>query len=255
MILRANYILALVFSFFLFQCGKETIEEPKDPGYSYFPFQLNNVWTYQVDSVVYDPFGSIGTKVVTSNFEKNLVKDYFILDQDTMIRVEQLISASQKGPFTFSRNIFIKKNRSGIFFTENNFTFLRCIFPFITGSKWEGNALINENTEIQIAGEKMQPFKGWIPYRVSKKVAKDSVLQLTFDNVITINETQSENIIEYRKSFVKYANQIGEIYREMWILDSQCGGNPADCLGKTWEEKAEKGYILKKYLLDYQIFP
>jgi hypothetical protein len=61
--------------------------------------------------------------------------------------------------------------------------------------------------------------------------------------VLTVREADSENLIELRRSRVKYAKGIGLVYRELWVLDTQC---IEQCDGKPWEEKAEKGFILSQ---------
>jgi hypothetical protein len=66
--------------------------------------------------------------------------------------------------------------------------------------------------------------------------------------VVTVQNADSENLIELRLAHEKYARGVGLVYRELWILDTQC---IEDCIGMTWEQKAEKGFILKQTLIDH----
>jgi len=54
--------------------------------------------------------------------------------------------------------------------------------------------------------------------------------------------------IELRLSYERYARGVGLIEREMRILDTQC---IEACSTKTWAEKAEKGFIVRQKIRDY----
>ena len=56
------------------------------------------------------------------------------------------------------------------------------------------------------------------------------------------------NLIELREAIEKYARNVGLIEKQMRILDTQC---IIECEGEPWEVKAEKGFILKQRILEF----
>jgi hypothetical protein len=81
-----------------------------------------------------------------------------------------------------------------------------------------------------------------------------SVGAFTFDSTLLVTEADETNIIERRLSQARYAKHVGLVWREQWILDSQyCNQTPppADCDTRPWALKAEKGYILRQVVLEF----
>jgi hypothetical protein len=76
----------------------------------------------------------------------------------------------------------------------------------------------------------------------------ESIGDLQFDKVaiVLLTDDGEENTIERRYALEKYARGVGLIYKEYEILDSQC----STCT-EPWSEKAEKGFILKQTLIEY----
>jgi hypothetical protein len=68
----------------------------------------------------------------------------------------------------------------------------------------------------------------------------------TYNQVAIVSLADSENLIEYRWGREYYAKGIGLIYKELRVLDTQ-KIDPTT----AWEEKAEKGFIVKQRLLSY----
>ncbi|MEL6865958.1 MAG: hypothetical protein AAFP19_16145, partial [Bacteroidota bacterium] len=71
---------------------------------------------------------------------------------------------------------------------------------------------------------------------------------MMFDSVATIYQADNENAIELRYSIEKYARNIGLVYREMRILDTQA------IVDDPWEEKAQKGFIIRQQITRHNWF-
>ena len=111
---------------------------------------------------------------------------------------------------------------------------------------WNGNQLFSdENVIITVRGETLELFKNWTSSVIDNNV-REVINNQTFDDVLIIHHADYENNIERRFVEEKYARNIGLISKTMFILDTQCNGNLANCLGIPWEDKAEKGFILHK---------
>ncbi|NJK84169.1 MAG: hypothetical protein HC912_10585 [Saprospiraceae bacterium] len=135
----------------------------------------------------------------------------------------------------FVDNSFIK--------VENNLRFIKLIFPLIPKKTWNPHANFDDNINVTVAGETLKLFKDWTS-SIETIEEERMINGLLFKNVATILPVSNENLIEYRYSIEQYAENIGLIYRELWVLDTQI-------IDPTlpWEQKAEKGFILKQQVI------
>lgn len=230
--------------------------EPVDESqYDYFPLQIGRYIDYQVDSIIYD-FAAGGVTVRDSfrTFVKEITADT-LRDQtgQLVFTIERYERKSDTAAWTIKSISTTSRTAMQAIRTEDNFRFLKLIFPLDTRSEWDGNIWIDENREIEIAGERMRPFTNWA-YEVDSIDVQAIVGQFSFDSTLLVTEADDKNIIERRLSRVRYAKHIGVVWREQWILDSQyCNQSPppADCETRPWELKAEKGYILRQTVIAF----
>ena len=242
----------------LFAC-KERQTETFDSGaaeqYAYFPLKIGKYIDYQVDSMVYD-FGTGGSTVVDSSttFVRELVADT-LRDQtgQLLYTLERYERTAADQAWQLRHIGTAARTGSQAIFTENNLRYLKLIFPMDRRSEWNGNVWIDVDREIEIAGERIRPFTNW-QYEVDSIDIAAQVGTFAFDSTLLVTEADDINIIERRLSRVRYAKNIGLVWREQWILDSQyCNQNipPADCETRPWELKAERGYILRQVVIAY----
>ena len=221
----------------------------------YFPLQLNRSITYQVDSIVYDfaPGGSIISSAATS-FIREIVADT-LRDNDGRLqwKIERYRRTADTLPWVIDRIWAAERTASQAIRTEDNLRFLRLVFPMDRRSEWNGNLWIDASREIEIAGERMRPFTGW-NYEVDSIDIPRQVGAFQFDSTLVITEVDETNIIERRLSRCVYAKNVGLVWKEQWILDSQYCNQvppPTDCETKPWLEKAERGYLYRMKVLQY----
>ena len=240
-------------------CGERTITPPRESQaeeqYAYFPLEIGKFVVYQVDSVVYD-FASGGGIVRDSSrtFVREWVADT-LRDQtgQLLYTVERYERSSTDQPWALRSIGTATRSADQAIRTENNLRFLKLVFPMDRRSEWDGNIWIDVNREIEIAGERMRPFTNW-QYEVDTIDRPALVGQFAFDSTLIITEADDNNVIERRYSRARYAKHVGLVWREQWILDSQyCNSNPppADCATRPWEQKAERGYILRQVVLAF----
>lgn len=226
-----------------------------DAQHAYFPLEIGKYLEYQTDSVVYD-FGPGGGTVRDSSttFVREVITDT-IRDNtgDLLFVVERSERKSDSLPWSIRRVWAAVRTSTQAIQTEDNLRFLRLVFPFDRRTRWNGNLWIDDYLEVEIAGERIRPFTGW-NYRVDSLDIPAPIGAFAFDSVLVITEVDATNAIERRLSRAWYAKQVGLVRREQWILDSQYCNQvppPADCLTRPWEEKAQKGYILRQVIIDY----
>jgi len=152
----------------VFQSCSDRQTETYDSGaadqYAYFPLQIGKYIVYQVDSVVYDFAAGGGTlRDSSSTFVQELVSDTL---RDPTGQLQYLIERSERkspnDPWQLRHIGAAMRNSSQAIRTENNLRFLKLIFPMDRRSEWDGHIWIDENREIEIAGERMRPFVNWL---------------------------------------------------------------------------------------------
>lgn len=242
-------VASVVFAFQACQSESTFEEYTIDFGYEYFPLEVGKYRTFAVDSTLYDIGDNEATIVTNSRtYVKLLIADTIT---DNLGRPGYKIERYERSSDTLQwliTDIWTATiTNEGIEWVEENLRFLKMIFPLKDGIDWDGNKYIDITTIIPIAGESVEVFKSW-SYEVLDMNESETIGDFAFENVATISQADSENLIELRYSLEKYAKGIGMVYREMKILDTQriVGWENA-----TWEEKAEKGFILTEQIIDW----
>lgn len=223
--------------------------------YDYFPLQIGKYRAYQVDSIVYDFEPGGGGVLDTSRiFVKEVVADTLRDNQGNLLfAIERYERAHESEPWVYKSTGTASRNKYQAIQTEDNWRFLKLVFPMDRRSEWDGNIWIDVNREIEIAGERIRPFINW-SYEVDSIDVQAVVGTFVLDSTLMVTEADDVNIIERRFSRVRYAKHIGLVWREQWILDSQYCNQvpiPADCETRPWEIKAEKGFILRQTIISY----
>jgi hypothetical protein len=251
-----GYLIAAVC--LLSACERQVVAPVANPSarqWAYFPLETGKYVIYSVDSIIYDfaPGGGI-VRDSSHTLVKEIVGDT-LRDNNGLLqyRIERYERKVDTDPWQLVSIGTASRTESQAIRTENNFRFLKLIFPMDRRSEWNGNLWIDLDREIQVAGENILPFSNW-DYNVDSIDVAASVGPFTFDSTLVVTEADDNNVIERRFSRVRYAKHVGVVWREQWILDSQyCNQNPppSDCATKPWQEKAQKGYILRQVALEH----
>lgn len=246
-------VLALLGALFLTGCRGEALFEPGDAeeGRDYFPFAPGRAWTWQVDSVIFDPVGLNGPVDSVRSWMREVVVDSISGPAGLSYIVHRFTRGDTLQPWIWSKSILVSPEERRLLWNEDNLTFIRAMHPLYSGLNWQGTAFFDALIQIPIYGETMQPFKGWS----SRIMAKGEVFSHQgqhWSDVLQIRHADSENLIERRYCLERWQRGVGLVHRRMEILDTQCGGVPADCIGQPWAQKAEKGYILEQHLIEYR---
>jgi hypothetical protein len=231
----------------LLSCKKTADDFQVDYGYDYYPLAVGKYLLYEVDSTIYDPTGDSMVQQKKS-FVREVILDTLADNAgNTLFKIERFTRTADTLPWRLEKVLTASVSKSQAIRTEDNLRFIKLPFPLQPNTNWDGNAHFNPNLIVTVAGESIEMFKAW-NYKVESVGKPEDIGSFSFPEVATIRQADSENLIELRVSREKYARGVGLIYREMWILDTQC---IEACQGQSWEEKAEKGFILRQTLIDY----
>ena len=238
-------------------CSKRQTQEPipiDNSQLEYFPLKYGHYVVYRVDSLVFDPAPGGTARDSSSTFVKEMVGDS-LLDNTGQWQwiIERYERKATAEPWVLKFVGSASRTNTQAVRTEQNLRFLKMLFPMDRRSAWDGNLWIDKNREIEIAGERMRPFINW-EYAVDSIDVPATIGGFVFDSTLIITEANYTDVIERRFSRAWYAKHVGLVQREQWILDSQYCAQippPPDCQTRPWELKAEKGYILRQTVLEF----
>lgn len=226
-------------------CEEITETVDLEEGIDYFPLEVGQNLVYSVDSLNF----LIGTQGIfidsTHTFVREKIVDTFEDNEgNTAYKVERFERKSDTLDWQIRDVWTASRDEQRAFRTEENLRFVRMIFPLKEERVWESTAFIDKGMIVTVAGgETIELFKNWESEVLSVNQA-ETIGGREYPEVATIIHADSENFIEYRYVVEKYAKNIGLVYREMRILDTQ---NIDESL--SWREKAEEGFILRQTLI------
>ncbi|MEZ4929798.1 MAG: hypothetical protein R2777_07285 [Chitinophagales bacterium] len=137
-------------------------------------------------------------------------------------------------------------------FTTGNFQrnfhdlrYMALTFPVREGNDWQGNIFIDVNSS--------DPYNflnddlyNWTYTYTEVDVAKE-IGGFSLDSCVVVQQIDEANLFEMKYAQEIYARNIGMVYKEMKILNTQVPPS-----GVPFEERAESGFILTYTLKDYQ---
>lgn len=224
-------------------CDEETQVIDLEEGMDYFPLEIGHNLIYEVDSINFITGGTIIDSTHTF-VRENVVDTLLDNEGNTLYKIERFERKSDTLDWNIRDVWTASKDANRAFRTEENLRFVKLIFPLKEERVWESTAFIDKGMIVTVGGgETMELFKNWESEVLSVNQL-ETIGGIEYPEVATISHADSENLIEYRYVIEKYAKNVGLVYREMWILNTQ---NTAD--GLTWREKAEKGFILRQTLI------
>lgn len=125
----------------------------------YYPLELGHCVEYRIDSLVYDPGPGGGTLCDSSTtFVRELTADTLRDNNGQLIYlIERYKRSTSADPWVlqFICTAGIVEGRQ---FGPQRVRFLKMLFPMDKRSGWDGNLWIDENREIEIAGERISSF-------------------------------------------------------------------------------------------------
>ncbi|MBK9723207.1 MAG: hypothetical protein IPO78_16645 [Saprospiraceae bacterium] len=246
-ILNLHFLLILLLIYFITSCTKNETEilDPASFGYDYYPLAIGKSWTYQTDSIFYSLKGTVEMDSTTSFIREEIVDTMRNSVNALVYRVDVFHAVDSSLGWELISSSFIEKNQYQLNKVENGLTFIRLVFPVQLNKSWNGNSMISSKTSIEVNGEILEPFDNW--YYSYKYLNKSETLAgKIYASVCKVVEVDEENIIAKRYSETKYAKEVGMIFRELWLLDTQNTNTNI-----PFRNRAEKGFILRQTLVNH----
>ena len=251
-----SLLFTFAFISLLFSCNKQEVEDPNiDFGYEYYPLELGKFREFEADSIIYDPTSG-GTEVLLSKtFVREEITDTLLDNSgNTLYVMSRFERPTQDTAWEIARTISLSLNETQAIRNEDNLRFIEMVFPLDEGQDWDGNQFFDPSLIISIAGESIEMYKSWA-YETRSIGQSFTEAGLNFDDVVEVSMADSENLIELRMARQVFARNIGLVFRELLILDTQCqvccNLDNVLCDSLPWEQKAERGFILRQKLINH----
>ncbi len=250
-----TYLLLLVCLLTFASCDEEVATPSLQATLDrYYPLELNRAAYYQVDSVVLVPtVGGIRYDTARLEARETLVESYLGGDGNTIYRGERWERAEGAAEFRFKQTYTITRTDGTLMRSEDNLSFTKLVLPLRSGVSWDGNAAFDEQREILVGPEFLDVYGGW-NYRygeTDQRLTLDTGLEV--DSVVTVEQAEVDNLIDLRSAYERYAPGLGLVERFIDARHTQCndccGGDTGACFDLAWNDKAEKGMILRQTLI------
>lgn len=227
----------------LLGCENQT-EEPAFPdGAAFYPIETGREWIYASDSIVWLNNGSdIDT---TRSYLKEVAGETFVAGDGKLWTEWQRFFSRDSIRWTPLHSWRVRLGEGQLVRVEENIPFVKLVFPFREGTRWDGNVFFDSERFIQLQGERIQPFQDW-RYRISTQNIDVACIQESCV-VVKVDHIDASTLLDRRRSVEYFGQGIGLIRKHMEILDGD-GTRPND----AWEKKAQKGFIHTLTLLSFK---
>lgn len=241
-------------------CVNKTEEIILNKGYNYYPLKKGKYIIYDVDSTTYDLINQEQhtVDIDTVHFQaKELVADTLKDAQGRpSFKLEYYTRKNDTMPWVIRKVWYTTRTEQTAERVEDNQRFVKLSFPVEPNSKWNMARFIDPNTPITVRGETITSvYKDWEPgaldhnySEIDKKYIQGNK---TFDSTVTVININQESGADKQLYKEIYGRNVGLIYKRVEILATQCGLGNTCGAGKTWYQKAEKGFILEMRLKEF----
>ena len=240
------YILFIGIFLIMYSCGDNVTEELDDSiyGYEYLPLDVGFTWEYQVDSILIIQGGN--SNIISSSFVQEKVVELISEESSSKTyRLERSIRSDQDSNWKLRDVWQISKDDTKVIKTEENLRFIKLVFPAVKGVKWDGNTFFDASKLFDVASNEVAIYQDW-NYKVEEVEIEKTYNDILYSDVLRLSHVDEESLISRRFSEEYYAKDVGLVYREMEIYDSQNGDTSL-----SWLERAEKGFKLNQTLLSF----
>jgi hypothetical protein len=215
---------------------------------------LGQVRIYQSDSIIFDDAPGGNLKDTLSGLVREVIVDTIHSPGATVsYLVERQFRRSEDDEWEAPVLSLLQMDAQFAYNTEGNLRFVKMRFPLRASTTWEPTSYFNEQIAVTVGTETLEMYTNWNGMVLDLDRA-ENIGGLSFDSVMTCVHADDDNEIERRYVLEKYATGVGLVLRTDTILDSRCKrlGDLEPCFDESWNDKGEKGYILRQELISVE---
>lgn len=229
--------LLLFMGLVLCACKEEVAAPTLQFRYEYFPLIIGQERLYVVDSILFDPLGNRVKIDTTTTYIREIVVDTFRnVQRELEYRIERYERSVSNAPWVLRKVVSELRTAQQAQRFEDNFRLVKMVFPPLPTQSWNPLIFVDPSSKVDVKGEPLELFKGW-----EAKILNIDQNWNQYPRTLEIQFSDYENAIELRRGTERYAANLGLVYRELRVLNTQC----LPCQGQAWEKKAQAGFILK----------
>ncbi|MEP7324248.1 MAG: hypothetical protein ABI761_20120 [Saprospiraceae bacterium] len=209
---------------------------------AFFPLTIGKYREYQVDSILYrqgrflDSVRSYVREEITGSYKDTIGTLFIIL---------RSVRKKTTDPWLASASYTARVDPYRVVYNQDNLNFIPLVFPLKAGTNWDGLALIQTDQTFNVNGESIEIYQNWDPFKIEDEIKAEKIGALNFIEVVTVLQTDEDDILSKRYSIEKYAKGVGLVYKEMTVLD--CNNTVNQCSTSVpWDKRATKGFILRQ---------
>jgi hypothetical protein len=247
---RFPLLALLSIALLVFTGCEEEVLEPQDfsADLDYFPLTVGQTDFYQLDSIVlFNTVGGVVYDTARLEVRETLVDTFRTPDGNLWYRGERSERYLGEMEWRPVQGYALSIQQNQAIRREDNLPFIKLVFPIREGQRWNGNVGFDEFREIPTGGEFLDVFAGW-DYRYTEVGVVRDTLNLAFTESLLMEQADIDNLIDYRQAYERYAPGVGLIERFLDARHTQCrvccNGDTQGCFDLSWDNKAEKGFII-----------
>jgi len=236
--------MIIILSFVSCSSEIETYDESK-LGKDYFPLETGKYWIYQSDSIIYRSGGVFRDTV--KSFLKEEIGDSFIdLSGLKQHRVNRYFKRNIEDVWLYQNTWATYLDGSRALRHEDNLKFIKLIFPFKKGSRWNGNQYLDTEINIEVGGEVLKNmYLNWN----SRIESMDTIIEVgdvAYPSIFVNLVKDTTSSIDKKVVNEFYVKNIGLVQKSVIVLqDDNTSSN------KPLEQRAKRGFIHKLSLIDH----
>ncbi|MBK8487526.1 MAG: hypothetical protein WAU21_11655 [Chitinophagales bacterium] len=211
----------------------------------YYPLAIGKYITYKTDSIHY--FETIANDTVHVDIKEVLTDTFRDGSNFLNYRIERFSRPSGTDSWTLVGTGTANYKDVSVEKVENNLRYIKLVSPVEKDVEWKGHAYLGGLSSILVDQQcnNLVFLEGW-EFCYTKVREPELVGVFNFEDVITVVQNGSQNLIELNHSEEKYAKGVGMVYRffRHYTTQNIC----PDCI---WEENTQCGYSVRMTVIDY----
>jgi len=231
----------------LLSCQDEEMaqDDPTPKTISYMPMNIGNEIVYHVNEII---FRNEGTDRDSLSYQlREVVVDRITNDlEETLFFVDRFMRVDTLSAWNYINTWQAHITENQVIRTEDNLSYIKLDLPPQIGKQWDATSFFDESNGLTIGGQSIDYFKGWAS-TYSKVQGNATISNTDYEDILEVQIANLENLLEIRVAKEIYAANIGLIYREFLIADTQCF---SDCADTPWENKGEKGHLYTQRIIN-----
>ena len=211
----------------------------------YYPLAIGKYITYKTDSIHY--FETIANDTVHVDIKEVLTDTFRDGSNILNYKIERFSRPTGTESWTLVGTGTVNYKDVSVEKVENNLRYIKLVSPVEKDVEWKGHAYLGGLSSIPVDQQcnNLEFLEGW-EFCYTKVREPELVGDFNFDDVITVVQNGSQDLIEFNQSEEKYAKGVGMVYRffRHYTTQNIC----PDCI---WEENTQCGYSVMMTAVDY----